>query len=140
MKKVVLFALLFAAVAVAAQAQTLAPTANRYYFCDYTNPTMHEKDPGFSTFDVSGTSYIQGIEYFQAILNGREYWDNRKVTWAKPFDIWSADAQGNQIFRGTRWEFTINPSGPQCTNTIVRPNGAIQFSGCSDGHSQYCTP
>jgi hypothetical protein len=139
MKKIVLFALLFAVAAVAAQAQTLAPIPNRYYYCGYANPTMHEKNFGFSTFAISGTSYIQGIEYFQAVLNGREYWDNRKVTWAKPFDMWIINAHGEEVLRGTRWEFTINPSGPQCTNTIVRPDGSLYFGNCSDGHSRSCT-
>jgi len=139
MKKIVLFALLFAVAAVAVQAQTLAPIPNRYYYCGYTNPTMHEKNPGFSIFAISGTSYIQGIEYFQALLNGREYWENRKVTWAKPFDMWIINARGEEVLRGTRWEFTINPSGPQCTNTIVRPDGSIYFGSCSDGHSRTCT-
>ena len=49
MKRVVLFALLFAAVAATAHAQAMAPLENRNYVCDYTNPTMGEVDYGVSS-------------------------------------------------------------------------------------------
>ncbi|HEX9941266.1 MAG TPA: hypothetical protein VGG03_04560 [Thermoanaerobaculia bacterium] len=133
MKKVVLFALLFAAVAASAYAVT-PPLENRLYKCDYTNPTMGEVDPGFSRFDfiyLDTPTDKRGIEYFDATWGQ----DNRKVTFAKPVD-------GNSFLYGpfTTWEFTINPYGPQCKRAAVLFGGhRIDFSDCSDGHSRICT-
>ncbi len=133
MKKVVLFALLIAAASTMSAHAYLAPSPTYTYNCDYTNATMHEKDPGFSTFGVSNTSIgLQGIEQFQALFNGQVIWDNRKVTFAKPVNhlymheiIW------------TDWEFTVNPSGPQC-NARVFDDGSISFTACTDGSSRTC--
>lgn len=142
MKKVLLFALLLAATsALSAQAQYMAPLAGTYYDCTYTNTNLHELngvDGGFSRFDISGAAnYLQGSEVFQATYGV----DRRKVTFAKPVNIFITNAKGEQVWRGTRWEFTINPAGPQCKNTIVRDSGySISFLDCTDGSSRFCTP
>jgi len=39
---------------------------------------------------------------------------------------------------GTRWQFTFNPSGPQCTVEIYDDGDSLFFSNCSDGHSRNC--
>jgi hypothetical protein len=134
MKKVVMFALLFAAVAaMSASAQTpppLQPLANHLYYCDYTNPSMGESDPGTSSFSfiyTNTTSLKQGIEYYD--VPGRT--ENRKVTFAKPVNHYY---QG--VVTWTDWEFTINPSGPQCAARVT--NGGISFTNCTDGSSRSC--
>ena len=88
MKKVVLSALLLAAASAlsAAHAQTFPPLSNHYYNCDYTNPTMHEKDPGLSIFNVSSTSMGSRGSSSSRPTYGGVIWDNRKVTFAKPAD------------------------------------------------------
>lgn len=133
MKKVVLFGLLFAAVAVSAQAAHVEPLPNTYYKCWYVNPTMGESNPGFSRFTwnyMDTTEQKRGIEYYD--VTG--YTENRKVTFAKPAD-------GGTIYNpNTTWEFTINPSGPQCKKAKVSYSGSqIDFSECTDGHSRFCT-
>ena len=141
MKKVVLFALLLAATsALSAHAQYMAPLAGTYYDCTYTNTNLHELsgvDGGFSRFDISGaTNYLQGSEVFLATYGP----DRRKVTFAKPVNLFITNPRGEQIWRGTKWEFTINPSGPQCKSTIVRDWGhSISFQDCTDGSSRFCT-
>ena len=140
MKNVVLFALLVAAVsAVSAHATNLEPSPTYVYNCDYTNPTMHEKDPGTSTFSISHTSVgLQGIEYFQALFNGGVITDNRKVTFAKPVNHIHREYPGGPIeILWTDWEFTVNPSGPQC-NARVFDDGSISFTACTDGSSRNC--
>ena len=133
MKKVVLFALLLAAAVASVHAQSMPPLENRYYYCDYTNPTGGEQDPGLSRFRfvyLNTPTDKRGIEDFQATWG----WDNRKIVFAKPLDIVSP-----LYGYGTRWEFTINPSGPQCKNTSVFYGGAlILFKSCSDGHTRTC--
>jgi hypothetical protein len=132
MKKMVLFTLLFAAVAGAAQAAHVQPLRNVTYKCVYTNPTI-EANPGFSQFDwiyMDSSELKQGIEYFDATWGP----DNRKMTFAKPVD-------GNSFLYGpfTKWESTIK-YGPQCQNTSVLFGGhRIDFSQCSDGSSRTCT-
>ena len=135
MKRIVLSALLLAVVTtLAVSAITYhEPTAGADYRCDYVNPPAPSADPGLSTFsitrsiDPSGLPIWRGIEYFDATWGGT---DNRKVTFAKPV---------NHGATFTRWEFTINPSGPQCTQTDVYNYGKwIYFQGCSDGHSRSC--
>jgi hypothetical protein len=146
MKKVVLFALLaVVAAAASAHAQYMAPLAGtgHYYSCTYTNTHLHEvngADGGFSRFDIYPTSSAnddyQGSEVFLATYGP----DRRKVTFAKPVNIYFTNAQGQEVWRGTRWEFTINPYGPQCKNTVVRDWGSsISFTDCTDGSSRSCT-
>lgn len=146
MKKVVLSALLLAATsALSAHAQYMAPLTgtNHYYSCTYTNTHLHEvngADGGFSRFDIAPTTtandYLQGSEVFLATYGP----DRRKVTFAKPFNIIVTNPKGEEVWRGTRWEFTINPYGPQCKNTVVRDWGnSISFNDCTDGSSRYCT-
>ncbi len=135
MKRIVLFSLLFAAVAASAQTAHVAPLQNRVYECRYTNPTMGETNPSASTFKfiyMNTPDSKRGIEDFKA-TRGQ---DNRKFTFAKPVDSY------DPIFYApmTTWEFTINPSGPQCRKTDVRFGGyRIDFKNCSDGHSRVCT-
>jgi len=134
MKKVVLFALLAAATAaVSASAQTLTPIAplpNHLYYCAYTNPSMGEQNgtSSFSFIYTNTTTLKRGIEYYQ--VPGRT--ENRKVTFAKPMNH---SYQGVVIW--TDWEFTINPSGPQCDARVS--NWAIDFTNCTDGSSRYCS-
>jgi hypothetical protein len=128
-----MLALLFAVVAASAQAIT-PPLENYLYKCSYTNPTMGEKNPGFSRFVWvyrNQPADKRGIEYFDALWGQ----DNRKVTFAKPVDK-------NSFLYGpfTVWEFTVNPAGPQCKWAAVLFGGhRIDFSDCSDGHSRICT-
>jgi hypothetical protein len=131
MKKLFLFALLFAAAALSANAQAMAPIPNHSYYCDYTNPSMGEID-GLSSFSFiySNTATLkQGIEYYQ--VTGRT--ENRKVTFAKP---------ANHLYQGqviwTDWEFTINPGGPQCNARVTDYGWEINFTNCTDGSSRYC--
>lgn len=139
MKKSVLFALLVVLTAGAGVAQTYHhPTANVDYSCDYTGtPPNSAAAWGLSLFsislstDASGKPIWRGIEYYDATYGG----DNRKVTFAKPSPKTWYPGWG----WGTRWEFTINPYGPQCKYTDVINNGAlIFFAGCTDGHSRTC--
>jgi hypothetical protein len=140
MKKLFVFALLFAAVAGAAQAY-VEPTPNQDYYCDYVNPPAPSADPGLSFFtitrslDPSGLPIWRGTEYFDATWGGT---DNRKVTFAKPANMYFPDL--NKV--GTRWEFTINPSGPQCKSTDIVNDGYggqdIYFRNCTDGHTRVC--
>lgn len=138
MKKVVLFALLLAAVAASVHAQAMAPLANRNYVCDYTNPTMGEVDYGISSFRfiyLNTPTDKRGIEDFDATWGK----DNRKVTFAKPVDRYKPDIYGNWVLFATDWEFTVNPSGPQCKFTrVTNWGGRISFQQCSDGHSRIC--
>lgn len=148
MKKVVLFALLAAATANVAAAEVyMEPLPGAVYHCDYGTPLPPSKDPGDSVFDItrsldpSGLPIFRGIEYFDGKLpNGTVYLDNRKVTFAKPLNLYRLTPQGEWVLDRTRWEFTINPGGPQCTNTLVREWGhRIIFGSCSDGHTRTCT-
>lgn len=139
MKKIALFALLFAAAATAASAQTMfKPLSGVTYFCDYVNPTMDEVTPdGASRFDLTGDTLLRGIETFLA----NHGVDQRKVTFAKPANRFVIDpVTHDAVLVWTRWEFTINPGGPQCTSTLVSEGGQrISFQNCSDGHSRVCT-
>lgn len=138
MKKIVLSALLLALAGTAtAQAQTMRPRTDKTYLCDYANPTMNEISPdGPSRFSLSGDLLLRGIETFAA----HHGVDQRKVTFAKPRDVVRTEPDGSLVIVGTRWEFTINPSGPQCTFAFVREGGdRIDFASCSDGHSRVCT-
>ncbi|MFL6234646.1 MAG: hypothetical protein ACJ76N_16050 [Thermoanaerobaculia bacterium] len=145
MKKVVLSALLLAIAAAAAHAQSpyMVPLSGQYYYCTYTNTNLHEvngEDGGFSRFDISpitaAKDWYQGREVFLATYGP----DQRKVTFAKPFNVFVINPRGEEVWRGTRWEFTINPYGPQCKNTVVQNWGQfISFQNCTDGSSRYCT-
>lgn len=131
MKKMVLFALLFATVAASAQA-AVNPMCGVAYHCFYTNYPAPIVNGGISIFDqcVWGSTFVRGIEEFQTPYG----WDNRKFTFAKPVNGY--DANGAPI---TDWEFTINPYGPQCRKARVSVSGyRINFNDCSDGHSRVC--
>ena len=142
-KKIALSALLLLAPLAGFAQSYIEPIARVDYTCHYTNPPAPSLTDGLSFFDVyrswdpSGKPKLSGIEYFDATRPGVPiYTDNRKVTFAKPSDnyIW------NGIYGwGTRWEFTINPSGPQCKSTDVFNNGQdIVFANCTDGHTRTC--
>jgi hypothetical protein len=130
MKKVILFALLSAVTSAlsAAHAQSYPPLQSHSYTCTYSNPTFGESSPGTSIFSfvyLNTSTQMSGIESFDTI---HHYQDNRKVTFAKPVDR----------YRATDWEFTINPSGPQCNARVSNDGFTITFSGCTDGSSRYC--
>lgn len=121
MKRIALFALM---VVVAGAAHAVTLPGNGPFYCYYYDQNGSYIGEGTSTFAISGSPGLQrGIEYYT--FNGVP--DNRKVTFAKPAPLTG----------GTRWEFTINPSGPQCKNTDVYP-GYIVFDNCTDGHFRIC--
>jgi len=147
MKKVLLSALLLAVVATSAHAAEIWPRTDRAYFCNYTNPTMHEVTPdGLSRFVLSqiwladGSYLLRGVENFLINYGGSQRVDQRKVTFAKPYTRYLPDPlTGQPVPVWTRWEFTINPGGPQCTSATVFGGGnSISFQNCSDGHSRTC--
>ena len=134
MKRIALFALLLAAAAVSAQAAHVAPLQSTTYKCWYTNPPLGSANPGFSSFSfiyMNTTEQKRGIEYYDATWGP----DNRKMTFAKPVDKTSF-----YVGPYTTWEFTFNPSGPQCKQTDVLFGGnRIDFLDCTDGHQRTCT-
>ncbi len=133
MKRIVLFALLFAVTTVASAAAFHTPSWGEDYTCTYTNPPYPSVN-GISTFvktstqyDAAGNPIHRGIEYYDASYGT----ENRKFTFAKPVNMYYG------LF--TRWEFTIGPSGPQCKKTDVYGWGqTIYFIDCGDGHSRTC--
>ena len=141
MKKAVLFALMFAAVAGAAHAQAMPPLQNRSYVCTYTNPSMGEASPGISIFSfvyLNTTTLKRGIEYYD---HATGYRDNRKATFAKPQDRYRrVIGTGEWELWATDWEFTLDADGIQCTTARVTQNGArISFFNCSDGSLRSCS-
>jgi hypothetical protein len=127
MKNVVLSALLLAAaLATSAQAVT-PPAANQTYKCYYDNYSGLASDPGYSSWALTGspTFLLRGNETFTTSYGT----DAFKTAWAYK----------NEVPYGSNYEFTFNPSGPQCTQTHVLYNGVvIQFRSCSDGHIRDC--
>jgi hypothetical protein len=137
MKKIAAFGLLFVAAAFAAQAY-MTPLPYRYR-CDYNFPIQGATDPGYSYFTLKGTANLMtGTENYSA--NTSTGWDNRKIAFAKPVNHQIPNPNGpGFIVDGTTYEFTINPVGPQCTDTFVTNNGlTIYFDSCSDGHRRTC--
>jgi len=137
MKRIVLFALLFAVTAAAAQAH-VEPIWGAPYTCYYSNYTGNATNGGTSVWVDTGRFYpgdgtqllIRCLESFDTSYGGDTY----KCSWAKP--VTSRDPYF-RLF--TTWEFTFGPSGPQCKKTVVRYEGAqISFSNCTDGHSRIC--
>ena len=140
MKKVVLFALLFAAVAGAASAQTyMQPKFNVYYKCHYTNYTGPATQDGFSIF-VNQSGGLSGVlwatERFQVpYLSG---WDNGRVAFAKPVNRYFIDPwTGERILVWTTVEFT-GPDG-QCKATRISEDGdRMDFGNCTTGYTRTC--
>jgi len=148
MKKVVLSALLLAAVAMSASAEIYVgnngvsyngPNRGQLYNCTYTNYSGSAINPGYSYWtltvfqDASGKPMPRGTEYFQAPTQSG--WDGYKATWAKPVN--KIDPLTYTTF--TEWEYTFNPYGPQCLKAGVFFNAfKLTFSQCSDGHSRVC--
>lgn len=141
MKKVLLFALLLAAAStLTAHAQALPPLQNHTYTCNYTNPTFGEKSYGASVFSfvyMNQPGQKSGIEDFDTIHG---YRDNRKITFAKPADRYrpTPPPNGDPALWATDWEFTINPSGPQCNARVTNGGLVINFTNCTDGSARYC--
>lgn len=135
MKKIVLSALLLAAVAASAQAvpPPIEPRWGATYSCDYQGYTGNASDPGYSVwhspvyYNPGGTLLIRAKETFTTSYGTDTY----NCSWAKPVTpYWGAP---------TTWEFTFNPSGPQCKKTVVHPGAyKIVFSDCTDGHTRTC--
>lgn len=142
MRKIALFVLLLAAVAGAVQAQPpqVNPKCNVQYRCYYQNFPNPIVNGGVSIFNDCvwvRPDFLRGIEQFQVpYLTG---WDNRKFVFAKPVPAGSAYFDYALYSWATDWEFTINPSGPQCKKAKVTFSGnRIDFSNCTDGHSRIC--
>ncbi len=133
MKKVVLFALLLATVAAAsAQAAHHEPKWGVPYLCFYDNYYGNASDPGYSVWYNQvpvNSNLIRALEDLDTSYGGDTY----KCSWAKP------NTPGLPAYNPTTWEFTFNPSGPQCKNTTVSPNrSVIIFQDCTDGHTRTC--
>jgi len=130
MKKIVLFALLFAITAATSAYAHSEPQMFKIYVCDYTNYSGPAKDPGLSWWEKrpgSSTEILYTFEHF--LLPDGSTWENYKATWAKP---------ATDLYGFTTWEFTFY-GGPQCKRTVVSPGGyTISFSQCTDGHTRYC--
>jgi hypothetical protein len=140
MKHIVLAALLAAVAVPAAQAQVHQPTSGATYVCSYTNPTMHEKSPGISTFSLTayyGGTLLRGIEYFQAYYQNQVITDNRKVSFSEPVD--NPSPTDPDVIASTRWNFSIDPGGPTCSVLVRNLGRNLVFLGCSDGSSRSCT-
>lgn len=136
MKKVVLFALLLAAVAAASAHAYNEPQWGALYTCDYSNYSGNAIDFGISFWQVTarynpgGNPLIRSTETFQASYG----WDTYKASWAIKPENGTTGPGGS-----TNWEFTFNPDGPQCKHTLVYPGGNyITFGQCTDGHSRVC--
>ncbi|HEY7216571.1 MAG TPA: hypothetical protein VIC28_18265 [Thermoanaerobaculia bacterium] len=136
MKRIVLFALLFAVTAAVAQAR-VEPIWGAPYACYYSNYTGNATNGGTSVWVDTGRFYpgdgtqllIRCRESFDTSYGGDTY----KCAWAKPVD-------GYNPYSGsfTTWEYTFT-YGPQCKNTVVKYWGTqISFSNCTDGHSRIC--
>ena len=149
MKKVVLSALLLAAIAMSASAENYqgangmtytGPNRNATYQCFYTNYSGSAVDGGASSWslftyqDANGRPMPRGTESFQS--TNQYGWETYKATWAKPENKPEPNIPNVNF---TRWEYTFNPSGPQCTRADVHFGGfRLDFNGCSDGHSRTC--
>ncbi len=152
MKKVVLSALLLAAVAVSASAEIYpvngvnysGPNRGQAYSCTYTNysgPAVDGADGGSSSWTLAvsalgGKPLLRGTEHFQATdPYGQTFQEGYKATWAKPVN--DTDPVSQQPY--TWWEYTFNPYGPQCKRVGVYFNAfKLTFKECSDGHSRTC--
>ena len=144
MKKLAVFALLLG-IATSAHAY-IEPRCDVYYKCHYYNYTGTAVQDGLSFFTNCsglGSSFIRGLEKFQAHFNGQIIWDNRSVVFAKPVNILEYDPNviPHRVLVATQWEFTITPNGPQCKDTVVwKEDGTIEFNNCTDGHARTCAP
>ena len=153
MKRIVLSALLLAAVSAAVPASAevygydstgkpyVGPNRGQAYSCTYTNYSGSAKQGGISywtlvTYQLDGKPMPRGTEHFEAINRyGEEFLEGYKATWAKPVVL--PDYYSQTYY--TQWEYTFNPSGPQCKKAKVFFGGyRLIFSECSDGHSRFC--
>jgi hypothetical protein len=130
MKKTVLLALLLATFAAAAHAVT-PPILGRTYACEYDHAYPGPAaNPGLSTWTLRTAGSPTLIFTYETFTLPSGSTDTYKATWA-----WKADLS----YGASKWEFTFNPSGPQCKSTIVYAGGGtITFDECTDGHSRYC--
>lgn len=152
MKRIVLSALLLAAVSVASASAEVygfdsngdpyvGPNRGQAYSCTYSNYSGSAKQGGNSswtlfTYQLDGKPMPRGTEYFDAINRyGQHFVEGYKATWAKPENI-TNPLTG---LTHTQWEYTFNPYGPQCKKAKVFFNGLrLSFSECGDGHSRVC--
>ncbi len=128
MKKITVALALLASVAAVAHAAEVRPSdAPRSYFCFYGGTRAGEGPSTFdyTVFDLRGTPLLRGTESYT--IGGVRA--TRKFAFAHPASLPN----------GTRWEFTFEPGGPQCTQADVLYSGVvITISGCSDGHTRGC--
>ena len=142
MKKIVLAVLLFTALTGAAQAVTFGPKPGVPYICNYWNYSGLAVNGGKSVFNVPGTgTFRQGIENYDAFHPRFGYYtENQKVTFSNPAPIRERDPDtGLLVVVGTRWQFTVNPAGPQCTVEVRDSSDSLYFFSCTDGHSRDCS-
>lgn len=155
MKRIVLSALLLAAVAMSASATWYpgtgpsaglsfsGPNEGQWYSCTYQNYSGSAiTDPGHSywTFDIfyssDGKPMLRGTEHFLARNRyNQDFLEGYKATWAAPVN--KLDPASYSTY--TQWEYTFNPYGPQCKKAGVYFNAfKLTFSECGDGHSRTC--
>jgi hypothetical protein len=141
MKRIVLFTLLFAAAAVSAHA-AVGPKPNLAYKCYYWNYSGLAVNGGKSVFAIPGSGSLRsGIEYYDAFHPRFGYYtENQKVTFSNPVAIRERDPEtGLLVIVGWRWQFTVNPAGPQCTADVYDDGDSLEFYNCSNGHSRSCS-
>lgn len=128
MKKIALFALLFAAAANSAAFAHSYPQMGKVYICSYSNYSGVAKNPGYSWWERrtgSTTELLFTTEHFEK-ANGS--WDGYFANWSYP----RTDSYGF-----TWWEFRFK-NGPLC-QALVTPGGyTISFQSCTDGHIRSC--
>jgi len=128
MKKMILFALLFAAVAATAQAQVW-PTANPYT-CDWTlNGTSGKSFVTFlynpyTSFDIDRTGTLRTV-----YPNGSSINKTFRLSWD-----WNS---GSNYQFDYFWELTNNPPS-HCYVYTANGGRDVTFSGCSNGAWQHC--
>lgn len=128
MKKVILFALLFAAATTSAFAHQ-EPQMWKIYSCSYDNYSGPALNPGPSYWEKRPGSWSDIIYTFEHFKKANGTWDAYKANWAKPV---------TDDYGFTTWEFTF-AGGTQCKRVVITPGGfTISFSQCGDGHTRYC--
>jgi hypothetical protein len=135
-KKTILLALLLASVTAAAHAVPLAqPAIGKWYVCfydsSYPGPAANPGNSLWTTRVAGSPTLLYTYETFTVPSGGPAPTDTYRAAWA-----WKSD---DTFAQTSKWEFTFNPNGPQCKNTVVTLNGSsIAFNECTDGHSRVC--
>lgn len=131
MKKIVLCALLLATFAAVSAHAISGPRFGVLYQCHYEGYTGAAENPGWS-FWLKRTGGTSTLLYTNETFQTSGGSDTYRATWAKAQDV-------GYPYYFTRWEFTFNPYGPQCTDTRVYGGGTyIEFDDCTDGHRRTC--